>query len=906
MVKIQPFQVDDGYSEFTDLTDVPLNYINQDNRALKVNSTGDGIEFDTIRLDGYISLPNQISSPPIENGLGAMYVQDVDGYSEFHFMDNYGNSTLITRRGYVNGAMSYVNVKNFGETGNPTGDNATINAAIARAEELIAETNTGATLYFPSGYYYYDHAVDGYLNFYGKKISIIGDGKSTVITAVNQNGPVLCMGGKSLARVSGICGGFTLRGDNVSIGPQNQGLRIFDGWATFTFKDIMITNCSGEALWTRDVICSSFETITLGRGDIPVAPYMKWTGWTNGNRFIGIGFLAEGYGPDPYNTFEMESHNNFCPTKNHCLGWWFENQILSQDGYLVVSRGNANIFDGFQYFDIGHEAGSSGHAIFLLDKVTGAPDFGGNEIRGMIPGREVTDRGVVVLQNHNSIVGVRSYNGSPSNTGGGILLMPGVGYTYVRMGGAISGVPGNSNVEDRSGIRQNTIFDAFDGTLILHRKITMNSLGRMSLELDGYMALNELAADPANNFADMGYVYTKDIAGISELFYMDDAGTVTQVTTNGVLNAAHTLDQAYDGLSGSGSGKTIIADSGPVEIDATGDMALDLDGYISLQGISDPSVILGKGYVYSKLDGEITGIELFYMDDESNVTQITKDGYLRLGPGYLPEVSSPVQRDDVGFIYTKDDAGDTELFYMDDAGNEVQLTANGNINSTLDSAYDGDSGAGSGKVITADSGAVEINTGDPNTAALVLDGYLSSSTNGSAEILGTEADGGASIGVKLGSDQTYEASGSKLLSVQNNTIERANVDYKGEITLHKGDNGQQLAWKYETENLTIVADGYTDSTIQIPKDAQVHYVTVRVTATIPTATYFDVGVAGDTTLFADTLSPNVGVTSPGAQAGVVYFDANTSIRITPDATPATATGSVRITIHYTKVTPPTS
>jgi hypothetical protein len=47
----------------------------------------------------------------------------------------------------------------------------------------------------------------------------------------------------------------------------------------------------------------------------------------------------------------------------------------------------------------------------------------------------------------------------------------------------------------------------------------------------------------------------------------------------------------------------------------------------------------------------------------------------------LPELASdPTNATNTGFLYTKDDATDTELYYEDDAGNVVQLTKDGAIN----------------------------------------------------------------------------------------------------------------------------------------------------------------------------------------------------------------------------------
>lgn len=49
-----------------------------------------------------------------------------------------------------------------------------------------------------------------------------------------------------------------------------------------------------------------------------------------------------------------------------------------------------------------------------------------------------------------------------------------------------------------------------------------------------FVALVEQAADPGN-LALKGFVYTKDVGGLTEVFYMDAAGTVLQLTNNGKL-----------------------------------------------------------------------------------------------------------------------------------------------------------------------------------------------------------------------------------------------------------------------------------------------------------------------------------------------------------------------------------
>lgn len=65
---------------------------------------------------------------------------------------------------------------------------------------------------------------------------------------------------------------------------------------------------------------------------------------------------------------------------------------------------------------------------------------------------------------------------------------------------------------------------------------------------------------------------------------------------------------------------------------------------------------------------------------------------------------------DTGWLYVKDNGGTTRLYFEDDSGSVTDLIANaGGV--TLDGAYDY-GGAGSGRAITADSGAVAITNND--------------------------------------------------------------------------------------------------------------------------------------------------------------------------------------------------
>lgn len=177
-----------------------------------------------------------------------------------------------------------------------------------------------------------------------------------------------------------------------------------------------------------------------------------------------------------------------------------------------------------------------------------------------------------------------------------------------------------------------------------------------------------------------------------------------------------------------------------------------------------------------------------------------------------------------------------------------------------------------------------------------------------AIILGTEADGAAAIGVIAGSDESYTTNGAKLLSIVNDTTERAFIDLYGEFGWGITDNGGLANERVLTELVTIAAAANTSSTIQIPAGAIVHGVTCYVVTIIPTAATFDLGYAGDVNAWANAIAVAAGTDNETeAQTnGDIYFAANTAILITPNLQPAAATGEVRICIYYRQLFPQTS
>lgn len=122
-----------------------------------------------------------------------------------------------------------------------------------------------------------------------------------------------------------------------------------------------------------------------------------------------------------------------------------------------------------------------------------------------------------------------------------------------------------------------------------------------------------------------------------------------------------------------------------------------------------------------------------------------------------------------------------------------------------------------------------------------------------------------------------------------------------------GLNGQLLTIQQATELTTIAAAASTDTTITMPANSVVLGVSVRVTTVIPTAATFTVGDSGSATRFSTAaVSVAAGSTDPGTKAGAYYNASALSVRITPDVSPASNTGRVRVTIYYYTVTVPTS
>lgn len=140
-----------------------------------------------------------------------------------------------------------------------------------------------------------------------------------------------------------------------------------------------------------------------------------------------------------------------------------------------------------------------------------------------------------------------------------------------------------------------------------------------------------------------------------------------------------------------------------------------------------------------------------------------------------------------------------------------------------------------------------------------------------------------------------------------NTLALKNANNPQEFRAYGGFGGFISQVKATTELITIAAAATTASTTSIPAGAILLGASVRVVTVIPTAATFTVTTtAGATTLNTAAVSTAAGSTDPGTAAGASYRSASTTITITPNLTPAAATGQVRLNCYYIQVTAPTS
>ena len=193
-------------------------------------------------------------------------------------------------------------------------------------------------------------------------------------------------------------------------------------------------------------------------------------------------------------------------------------------------------------------------------------------------------------------------------------------------------------------------------------------------------------------------------------------------------------------------------------------------------------------------------------------------------------------------------------------------------------------------------------TWDNNTGANNLFTLTDTASNsGTGYILSVEtASGSAAKPFQIVADGTTRM-----------TVEPVSGSASDTQLIHQTGNGASLSLKTISELVTIAAAVTTDSTLDLlPANAWVVSVEYRVVTAIPTATTFDVGTSSTADLFGDNISTTLNTVSTSFQKspplGPFMNSSASKVRITPDAVPGSATGQVRVSVHYFDVTAPTS
>lgn len=152
----------------------------------------------------------------------------------------------------------------------------------------------------------------------------------------------------------------------------------------------------------------------------------------------------------------------------------------------------------------------------------------------------------------------------------------------------------------------------------------------------------------------------------------------------------------------------------------------DLEGW-TLDGGTTLTFPTNGGTISNATNGDITLSEasedIGFRFSTNNVELVSSTGVLGLDINDLylifNEISAPTGNpaSNLGWLYVKDDAATTKLYFKDSAGTVTDILASASGN-TLNAAYD-QGGAGVGRTITADTGAVTITNTDADTAFLL-------------------------------------------------------------------------------------------------------------------------------------------------------------------------------------------
>ena len=185
----------------------------------------------------------------------------------------------------------------------------------------------------------------------------------------------------------------------------------------------------------------------------------------------------------------------------------------------------------------------------------------------------------------------------------------------------------------------------------------------------------------------------------------------------GPPGSGNTLGQAYN-QNGAGAGRIITADTGAVQIDGSNQLSFDVTQAENFGGIRVVKVGTGAGVVVS-IENDGTGDGLF-LNQDANGISLNIDSEATGSPLIALAALNANTRGDLAFGTTRTgdpstptegdvwyNSTDNNLWLYDGTGNVDLTVQGGGGGNTLNAAYD-EGGAGAGRAIAADTGAVLI------------------------------------------------------------------------------------------------------------------------------------------------------------------------------------------------------
>jgi hypothetical protein len=140
----------------------------------------------------------------------------------------------------------------------------------------------------------------------------------------------------------------------------------------------------------------------------------------------------------------------------------------------------------------------------------------------------------------------------------------------------------------------------------------------------------------------------------------------------------------------------------------------------------------------------------------------------------------------------------------------------------------------------------------------------------------------------------------------NNVFAKGTITTSTYLKLRSDATGGFFEIRQAEQLVTINAAAYTDAAIACPVNCITLACASRVTVQPPGTSTFDLGINGNTTLFASGISTTASTVDPGTDGAATFHSSGQYVRITPNATPSNNTGRIRIHLFYISITPPSS